>query len=719
MDKVTLFNLIIGGGAAGFAAYCGSYALHVWRTRNASRRSPGGRRRHVTLGWSIALVASGLLIMLVAFAQRYIADRRGVLSADNVFTLRLPEKSTVESLAPMSSFAGNTGGRDITIEAGSVLARFRSPQRAAEADALVLKQQVLQAEKRIVQRQPFPLDAELVRQHQDLVTERRHLEASRDQLVPAKDLVDRERAREGAKRVELKRLMAEIDRLNGELSQTLPRKELAEAHSARLRRLAEGNVAGADELAVKQAEAKVLELEVQKLTIQLAHAREQKEQVAADLKQMEGVTTGQLDMLNREIDRLRHRLARLPSEEPPLKEQLTADLARAEAGREARLQQIDVELRQCVAELAGLRRTLIVAAPFAGRVAFRAAAPNNVAEGDPILVLAPADGFRLQLRLAASEARSLARAGPVVLELDDEPAVERRFEGRLVTTRSLAHDLRHVMAELVCDPPADAVRALALADGKPIGVSLRWQPPVHQAFLFRVGAAVSAAGGLAALALVVVRTKRWTSRVQPSDSTVADAAVPPAPGLEGVTAVPTSLETTTSLAMTGMSGAVGPMLQLIGAQLREAVVRGAIDPALLAAAEWAIDRHHARAVRLLGTGLGDDEQLVQQVAALATELPSESWAEHSDGSGSVDDESRERLLRILNAVGGTRVRQCIRAAGARTESLSGAGHSYAAYPGGVTDRDQTMGSRNGGNGHWKSPTPNAPAAPRGSSAAER
>src|SRR4051794_37303390 len=46
-----LFNLIVLSGAAGFAAYCGSYAFHVWRARNVavagSAQADGAARR----GW--------------------------------------------------------------------------------------------------------------------------------------------------------------------------------------------------------------------------------------------------------------------------------------------------------------------------------------------------------------------------------------------------------------------------------------------------------------------------------------------------------------------------------------------------------------------------------------------------------------------------------------------------------------------------------------------
>lgn len=671
MNPETLFHLILIGGIAGFAAYCGSYAFHVWRARNASSGARNGAPSR--LGWPVALITGGAFLCLLAYAALHATDRNGLLAADGVYTLRVPEKLEVLELP-----AGDN------VNAGDVIARFHSPEREAQLAALTLKQEVLAAEQRIAQREPLPLDTELVRRHQDLVTERRHLEASRDQLLPARDVVDRERQREGAaKRERLKTLGGDIDRLQNELEQASARQELARAQMARVSKMAVNNAATSDELAVKQAELKVLDKEVVKLTSQLAHARAQKEQVQQDLATLENMTATQAVVLDKDIERLRKRLAGLPAEEKPLKEQLSQELAAAEARRQARLEQLDVELKQCRAEIAGLQGLLTVAAPFPGRVAFREPAPKNASEDAPILVLAPPDAFRLRLRLPASEVPSLRRAGSVVLELEN-PGVERRFEGRLLTARPLAHDRGHVVAELACVPPPDAARDLGAM--KSVPVRLRWRPPLYTAPLFWIGAALAAAGALAAVP-ALVRRPRAAAQPRPAAAPPQDAAAVAVPLLpETGFAQPVALAAAAAAAAAAApapraweapdgavahsleTGAVAPMLRLLGIQLREALIRGSVDLSVLASVEWSLDRHHVRAVKALAHALGDDEDVVRPIASINVA------AIASPG------ESLERLLRVLRVIGGPRLRHCIRALEQRAQAYAGQGAAAHGKP---------------------------------------
>lgn len=704
MNVELLFNLIVVGGIAGFAAYCGSYAFHVWQARNTSSGATGCGPNRFRL--PLALTAVGVALVLAAYLVRYATDRQGVLAADGIFTLRMPEKLEVKTLLTSDE-----------VEAGEVLARFHAPEREAQLATLELKQEALAAEKRIAARQPLPLDTELVRRHQDLITERRHLEASRDQLVPAKDGVERERLREGAtKRERLKMLGADVDRAGNELVQASAKRELVRAQMARITKMAASQSATGDELEVKQSELKVLDEEVRKLTTQIAHTRGQTEQVKEDLAQVQGLTADQAVVLNRDIERLRKRLAEMPAEEGPLAKQLGEELASAEARRGARLDQLDIELEQCRAELAGVRGTLAVTAPFRGRIAFREQAPQNAAKDAPVLILAPADAFRLRLRIPAAEVESLRRAGTVVLELEN-PGVERRFEGRLLASRPLTHDGGYVMAELVCTPPAEAVRNLG--NMEPVAVKLQWVPPLYTAPFFWWGMAFAGAGLLALVPALSRRrsdvsqqetaaaahTRSPTSHGDPMQAIAATIDLSPdnAPLVEtsqahnpaGVKSAASSLD----------AGAVGPVLRLLGLQLREAVIRGTVDLSILGAAEWSLDRHHARAVKTLGQALGDDEDLIRRIAAIDIDKIASP------------PEPLERLLRVLRAVGGPRMRHCIRTLEHRTRDHGAHSSAAVAKPGAATNSGaDTNAHRNvssNGNGH-----PGHPAKPLTVSTAE-
>ena len=622
MDAEKLFNVVVIAGVVGFAAYCASYALHVWRTRNrsiAGSDARPGRGPWWRVG-KLALVCGGLLLAL-AWVQPYATDRTGVLAADGIYTVRAAEGCEVGELA----------GAGTTVEAGTVLARFISPEREAKAAALALKERALQAEMEIARREPPEPDPELVRRQQELSTERRHLQASRDQLVPARDLVERERTREQmAKQDQLKRLRADEDRLRAELAQATAKKEAAQSQSARIGKLAESSVASSDELVTRRTDAAVAAREVAKLKGQLTHVAAQIAQAVRDLAQLDAVAAGQAKALAADIEQVRERLAAIPKEEGPVRDGLTADAARARGRTAARLEQLDAELRQCRAELDGLNRTLSAVAPFAGRVAFREPAPNNAAEHAPLLVIAQDDAFRLRLRLPTSGVAALQRAGPVLLELDEPNAVERRFEGKLLSSQTLPLEPGYSVAEIACDPPAAAVRRLG--DAEDVAVAMRWVPPVHASPLFRTGLGVVACG-VAGCVVAVVRGGTTGATAVPRPTGHA-----PAPR----TAAPGTAAGTDERAALG-AGAVAPMLMLLGSQLREAIARDAVDDALLASVEWALDRHHVRAVRLLGGELGDDESLADAVAA-------------ADGS----PETIDRLHRVVRTVGGPRVRARLR-----------------------------------------------------------
>ena len=299
---------------------------------------------------------------------------------------------------------------------------------------------MLEAERRIATNQPLPADAEQVRRHQDLLTERRHLEASRDQLVPAYDVVERTRAVEVARqREQVTKLAGEIDRTRDELKQAEMRQRFAEEDLVRVRSLSTSGAGSVKELKERETEAKVLAAEVKKLATQLDHLAGQRSQVQQDVARLEKLAGAQAEAMVGDIERVRRRLAEIPAEEGPVRKQLSEELARAEGRRGAKLEQLALELRQCEAEMSGLERELTVTAPISGRLAYRDPAPRTAFDEAPLCVLAPADAFRLRVRLSKSEAASLGRAGPVVVELDDERQLERRFEARLAGVRAMPH----------------------------------------------------------------------------------------------------------------------------------------------------------------------------------------------------------------------------------------------------------------------------------------
>jgi hypothetical protein len=55
---------------------------------------------------------------------------------------------------------------------------------------------------------------------------------------------------------------------------------------------------------------------------------------------------------------------------------------------------------------------------------------------------------------------------------------------------------------------------------------------------------------------------------------------------------------------------------MLGDRLRNSLIHGDINAHLISAIEWALDRHHARAIEQLSNALGADEELASSVAEL-------------------------------------------------------------------------------------------------------
>ena len=97
------------------------------------------------------------------------------------------------------------------------------------------------------------------------------------------------------------------------------------------------------------------------------------------------------------------------------------------------------------------------------------------------------------------------------------------------------------------------------------------------------------------------------------------------------------------------SGSISALHELLGERLREVVLRDDIDTDLLSAIEWALDRHHVRAVRQIRVGLGCDAALEERVSQLVHEAESASTVL---GNGSQVADDRDRVLRLLRTIDG-------------------------------------------------------------------
>lgn len=583
--------------------------------------------------------------MLAAAIWREVRPREGVLSGDGLYTVRADESLKLEYV---------TDAR--MVQAGEVLARFRSPERRAEIAELELKRQILETQRRVIQLQPLVPDNELVRQYERHNADQRQLLASLATLIPDHALVVREQLRDTLDKTErINSLNTRIEDAARELQQAIAKRTLARQHLHRVQNLSDGGAAAVIELNERTADGSVYETEVTRLEKCIANLEVEKRHLQESMPRFAACTSRQAEEISQELTRARQQLADSIGGLQASKERLDQDRRRAELLKTQMLQQLDFELQQCLARLEGIHDVLEIKAPFSGIIAYADPAPCAALPLAPVVVLAPDQGFRFRLRLPEAEVKSLSKAESVPLGLV-APILHRRFPGRLLKWDSLKYEPGYAVAELACMPPAETIHDLVSRDWgardwkqmPTVKVRLLWTPPLYVVPLFSSSVALIVSGLLCLCLRVLLNA--GTPAESPLSAPSGDSAVTHSEATAA--AVPSDL--LVPMSSTGEpldpvsveSGALGRNLQLLGQRFREAVKRQAVDPTLLNAIEWAIDRHHTRAIQHLALGLDHDPEMRTGLNRLLDRLSLD--AEDHDG---LDGEmSRDTLVRVVRIV---------------------------------------------------------------------
>ena len=434
-----------------------------------------------------------------------------------------------------------------------------------------------------------------------------------------------------SRREDIKRRELEIGKLEAEFEQARSALQLCRDDHARSATLRERKAVTEQQHAEKESELEGLQIEVRKLQEQLQQTREQKAELEQGLARSERLSEQQAGDLRESIAAVEDRLEQVGLSQGELQRRREEDLRRAKRHREESLKKMAVETAQTERQLDAQQERLEKRAPFAGQVAYRAAAPGNANSHDPLIVLSPPGGLRLHIRLPGWMKPPLEDTAEASwklledLERDEQRRfVESRFTTRLHGWKDLAAHPGYGVAEFTCDAPAEALRLLAR--GEQIAARLVWRPPLHAMPAFMMSMVVASVAAMAWVA-THAQTKSEPTRSAPPGSVNGHGAI---------------RELSTEF------GAEGELLRLLGTQLREMTVRGELDVNIIAAAEWALARHRDRAVRLLSLGLDDGDDLCNHLEMLVKSIeegePSSNG--HATGERAV---ALRRLVDVLRA----------------------------------------------------------------------
>jgi multidrug resistance efflux pump len=599
MEWIVIAEVAAISSMVGLGTYCLACAVHVWRKRNATVRAPGGvggvagvLRRASTL-----LLVVGLLGMLLSTVWQAAVPQEGILSGDGLFTVLRPADFDVVDVA----------GSD-AVSQHATLARYRSAGATTEIAVLKLRRESLVADQQVLLHQPLAVDPEITQKIAEQNAQDRNGRSNLTNFVLEQEKLLRDSLRSRlATQDEINKLQREMSQLQGEFQQAQSNLAQCQAEHERLAKLHQRGVSSEQEYSEKASELAAQQIEVRKLEEQFEKTCEQKAELEQALDSFRKFGEDQARVLGVKIAEVETQLREIASLQEDLEQQRAGDLVRAQRHREELLKKIGVELEQAEQQLAGWTRRLEILAPFAGRVVYRATSPGSVNPGEPLIVMAPADGLRLSVRLPRWMKSHLARAEEAHcrlledLERDEQRRfVECRFPAALASWKDLPAHPGYALAEMRCELPGEAVRLLAR--GEQIAARLLWRPPFYRAPMFLF---------CAVLATIAAFVRSVSGRWAASPSAERRFQVPAAQGV-------INPEITTEF------GGEGAMLRLLGAQLREMTVRHELDAHGIAAAEWALDRHRARAVRLLALGMGEGDELCDSLENLVKQCVHEN-----------------------------------------------------------------------------------------------
>jgi len=427
--------------------------------------------------------------------------------------------------------------------------------------------------------------ASIPRALQELDANCQNLKASLSQLTIERSHLLRERERERVEKEDaIQKRSDELSRLDNELPQAQARAKFSKEQLERSRFLFEQQIASAAEIGEREQDLKVNEAEVQKIQSSVRNLEEQR----ASLK--DGLLS----------------LSKLMVEEQGRFDGLSSKL-------EAEIQEV-VRRRATIIEAQGRPSgatnpyEFVVTAPVSGKVIYRADAPRSVSGTDPLLILSPSGSVDFAMRVPRWQEPWIRARQTLLFEVQKSTNfcsvdLARRFRAVYQRTEEFPEDSSHVRVLFAAAPHKDFLPAIL--DTKEITAALLDVPPVYRSPACLWGLECL---GAAAVVPWVLRKKRAAAGVVRAHEPLAE-------------------QSSESI-----------LFHLLYSQLRNIVFDRRLDPHVLSAAEWALDRHGVRAIRSLNAKLAEDPDIVPAFHGLL---------ESGDAEG---DESLERLLNILKPV---------------------------------------------------------------------
>ncbi|MFC1459393.1 diguanylate cyclase [Microvirga arabica] len=470
-------RIAIFSGALGFAVFCASYSLLVWRKRNKGRGYQPSWLRRI----AYASLTFGAIGVLTAWGFSELEKREGIAGGSDLFVVHARRDNTVLNLT----------SRDAA-EAGEVIAEYVPLANQTQLAVKDIQQAQAQARKEAIRVQSLPVDQGLVQRELQIRTQITQAEGFLLELQKSRGETEKARA------AILTEWTREKTRLEGEIAST--EKSLSAALSQlEIARTAQQQAADAFKKQIitqpvydmRRSNFISAEREVNTQQAALSSLRARSQALEERFRQSDIALGQQLVQIDENAIKFSASLESYKAQLTESERLLDEDRARARALVEREIEAADLETSIAAAEKERSIETTQLKAPFSGHIVFRHPTPGLAADGAPVLALSSGTGFLARIRLPRAEADELASDSQPVPLMLDSPVLRDVISAKFVRFEPVPLMKDQVAAFFDCTLPADVIASLGNS-AEPVKVRLLWKPSL----LRNTGAQASAAVAL-------------------------------------------------------------------------------------------------------------------------------------------------------------------------------------------------------------------------------
>jgi hypothetical protein len=449
-------------------------SLTVWRRRRKALRGPRTPLQRLQ-GLLVPVGLGGVLLVLFSFALRGFFPRQGEILMRDTLVVRAEPARGQPHISSQPE-----------IEAGQSIVRFARAGDEAEREALRHQIERVQAERAQLLVRPVDTAPGLVREEQNLRSEKRHLIQREAALrVESQRLAQQTRNEILEKKVQRGQIRTALGTFEARLKKTEAELAYAQLRQKTGKSMLSEEVISSLQQAEEQSRSEVLRAQRQQILDEKQGQTKLLRELDAGIAQLESSLEEQQGYVASSLASIQKQLEQLGKQQESWQLRSAADRQRQAELRNAELAALEMEKAEAQARLRSLEQRSAILAQQRGRILWQHPSPAGATTGHPILLFGADNSVRARFRLRASEAALLAEAGTIDLRADSEDILAPQLTGRYLSQKPIANEPGMALVELECQATQDQLRILAR--GEAIEARLRWSPPIWLDPLFLLG----------------------------------------------------------------------------------------------------------------------------------------------------------------------------------------------------------------------------------------